>query len=136
MAECGGLVWVAQAEVNGKTIDVALPFSTNPGKFNNTNWTDWCQLNQGTTFQVPSCKGATISIEAFNALGEGDGKTYLTIDGQSDYTTGKTVSYTIASSAEAVDVVIGNEGSYYRYIQVVLPVVESAAARASIMLTV
>ena len=125
-----GLVWVAQAEVNGKTIDVALPFSTNPGKFNNTGWTDWCQLNQGTTFQVPSCKGATISIEAFNALGEGDGKTYLTIDGQSDYTTGKTVSYTIASSAEAVDVVIGNEGSYYRYIQVVLPVVESAGGES------
>ncbi len=124
------LVWVAQAEVNGKTIDVALPFSTNPGKFNNTGWTDWCQLNQGTTFQVPSCKGATISIEAFNALGEGDGKTYLTIDGQSDYTTGKTVSYTIASSAEAVDVVIGNEGSYYRYIQVVLPVVESAGGES------
>lgn len=125
-----GLVWVAQAEVNGKTIDVALPFSTNPGKFNNTNWNDWCQLNQGTTFQVPSCKGATISIEAYNALGEGDGKTYLTIDGQSDYTTGKTVSYTIASSAEAVDVVIGNEGSYYRYIQVVLPVVESAGGES------
>ncbi|MBR6963713.1 MAG: Ig-like domain-containing protein [Prevotella sp.] len=125
-----GLVWVAQAEVNGKTIDVALPFSTKPGKFNNTSWNDWCQLNQGTTFQVPSCKGATISIEAFNALGEGDGKTYLTIDGQSDYTTGKTVSYTIASSAEAVDVVIGNEGSYYRYIQVVLPVVESAGGES------
>lgn len=125
-----GLVWVAQAEVNGKTIDVALPFSTKPGKFNNTSWNDWCQLNQGTTFQVPSCKGATISIEAFNALGEGDGKTYLTIDGQSDYTTGKTVSYTIASSAEAVDVVIGNEGSYYRYIQVVLPVVESAGGKS------
>lgn len=124
------LVWVAQAEVNGKTIDVALPFSTNPGKFNNTNWNDWCQLNQGTTFQVPSCKGATISIEAYNALGEGDGKTYLTIDGQSDYTTGKTVSYTIASSADAVDVVIGNEGSYYRYIQVVLPVVESAGGES------
>ena len=124
------LVWVAQAEVNGKTIDVALPFSTNPGKFNNTGWNDWCQLNQGTTFQVPSCKGATISIEAYNALGEGDGKTYLTIDGQSDYTTGKTVSYTIASSAEAVDVVIGNEGSYYRYIQVVLPVVESAGGES------
>lgn len=124
------LVRVAQAEVNGKTIDVALPFSTNPGKFNNTNWNDWCQLNQGTTFQVPSCKGATISIEAYNALGEGDGKTYLTIDGQSDYTTGKTVSYTIASSADAVDVVIGNEGSYYRYIQVVLPVVESAGGES------
>ena len=120
------LVWVAQADVAGKTIDVALPFSTNPGKFNNTNWTDWCQLNNGTKFTVPSCKGATISIEAFNELGvaKQEGQALLSIDGQTDYTTGKTVSYTIAGAAESVDVVIGAEGSYYRYIQVVLPKVE------------
>jgi len=120
------LVWVAQANVAGKIIDVALPFSTNPGKFNNTNWTDWCQLNNGTKFTVPSCKGATISIEAFNELGVAtkEGQALLSIDGQTDYTTGKTVSYTIAGAAESVDVVIGAEGSYYRYIQVVLPKVE------------
>ena len=111
------LVWVAQANVAGKTIDVALPFSTIPGKFNNTSWDDWCQLNDGTMFAVPSCKGATISMEAFNAI------TTTTIDGQSDYTQGKTISYTIAGAAETVDVVIG-DGSYYRYIQVVLPKVE------------
>ncbi len=113
-----GLVWVAQAEVNGETIDVALPFSTNPGKFNNSSWNDWAQLNNGTTFTVPSCKGATISMEAFNNI------TTTTIDGQSDYTQGKTISYTIGGSAETVDVVIG-DGTYYRYIQVVLPVVQS-----------
>ena len=123
------LVWVAQAEVNGKTIDVATRFSTNPGKFNNTNWNDWCQLNDGTTFKIPSCKGATISVEGFNVLGvpaTSGSKNVLTIDGQSDYTTGKTISYEIAGTAETVDVVIGNEGSYYRYIQAVLPVVQSA----------
>ena len=119
-----GLVWVTQATIAGKTIDVALPFSTNPGKFANANWNDWCQLNNGTTFKVPSCKGATISIEAYNELGTGDSP--LTIDGQSDYTKGKTVSYTIAGSAQNVDLVIGSEGSYYRYIQSVLPVVQSA----------
>lgn len=113
-----GLVWVAQAEVNGETIDVALPFSTKPGKFNNASNTDWAQVNTGTTFTVPSCKGATISMEAFNNI------TTTTIDGQSDYTQGKTISYTIGGSAETVDVVIG-DGSYYRYIQVVLPVVQS-----------
>ena len=112
------LVWVTQATIGGKTIDVALPFSTNPGKFNNTAWTDWCQLNEGTTFSVPSCKGAVVSIEAFNAL------TTTSIDGQTDYESAKTISYTVASSAESVDVVIGNDGSYYRYIQVVLPVVQ------------
>ncbi len=113
-----GHVWVAQAEVNGMTIDVALPLSTSPGKFNNNSHTDWVQINSGTTFTVPSCKGATISTEAFSDI------TTTTIDGQSDYTSGKTISYTVASSAESVDVVIG-DGSYYRYIQVVLPVVES-----------
>ena len=112
-----GLVWMAQATVNGKTIDVALPFSTNPGKMANGSWTDWAQLNSGTTFHVPSCKGATISMEAYNAI------TTTTIDGQSDYTQGKTISYEIAGDAETVDVVIG-DGSYYRYIQVVLPKVE------------
>ena len=120
-----GLIWVAQATIAGKTIDVALPFSTNPGKFANGNWTDWCQLNEGTTFHVPSCKGATISIEAFSEMGA-EGKTATTIDGQTDYTSGKTISYEIGGSAEAVDVVIGNDGSYYRYIQAVLPVVQSA----------
>ena len=112
-----GLVWVAQATVAGKTIDVALPFSTAPGKFANGNWTDWAQVNNGTTFHVPSCKGATISMEAYGDI------TTTTIDGQSDYTQGKTISYTVAGAAESVDVVIG-DGSYYRYIQVVLPKAE------------
>ena len=114
-----GLVWVAQATVNGKTIDVALPFSTNPGKFNNKNNTDWVQINNGTTFTVPSCKAAVISMEAYSAI------TSTTIDGQTDYTQGQTISYTVAGAAESVDVVIG-DGSYYRYIQVVLPKVEQS----------
>ena len=112
-------VWVAQATVNGKTIDVALPFSTSSGKFNNTNWDDWAQVNSGTTFTVPACKGATVSMEAYNNI------TTTTIDGQSDYTSGQTISYVIAGDVDNVDVVIG-DGSYYRYIQVVLPVVESS----------
>ena len=113
-----GLVWVAQATIGEKTIDVALPFSTSPGKFNNKNNTDWIQINNGTKFTVPSCKGATISMEAYNNI------TTTTIDGQTDYTQGKTISYEVANTADAVDVVIG-DGSYYRYIQVVLPVVAS-----------
>jgi len=118
-------IWVAQANVNGKTIDVKADFDTNNGgKFANGNWNDWAQLNKGTKWTVPSCKGATVSIEAFNELGA-SGKTATTIDGQSDYTSGKTISYEIAGNAETIDVVIGDDGSYYRYIQVVLPVVQS-----------
>lgn len=120
-------IWVTQAVVNGKTVDVKADFDTNnSGKFANGSWNDWAQLNKGTKWTVPSCKGATISIEAFSELGAA-GKTATTIDGQSDYTSGKTISYEIAGGAETVDVVIGDDGSYYRYIQVVLPVVQSSA---------
>ena len=118
-------VYVTQAVVNGSTIDVKLDFNTGGnGKIANANWGDWCQMNNGTTYTIPSCKDAVVSVEAFNALGTGDSP--LTIDGQSDYTSAKTVSYTIANTANAIDVVIGSEGSYYRYIQTVLPVVEQS----------
>ena len=117
-------VYVTQAVVNGSTIDVKLDFNTGSGKIANANWGDWCQMNNGTTYTIPSCKDAVVSVEAFNALGTGDSP--LTIDGQSDYTSAKTVSYTIANTSNTIDVVIGSEGSYYRYIQTVLPVVEQS----------
>ena len=82
-------------------------------------------MNGGTKITIPSCKGAVVSVEAYNALGTGDNP--LTIDGQSDYASANTIEYTIANKAETIDVVIGNEGSYYRYVQVVLPVVEQSA---------
>ena len=113
-------IWVAQATIGDKVIDVKADFDTNNGgKFANGNWTDWAQLNNGTKWTIPSCKGATVSIEAYNEL------TTTSIDGQTDYTSGKTINYTVASAAQTVDVVIGNDGAYYRYIQVVLPVVQS-----------
>ena len=121
-----GLIWVTQATINGKVIDVKADLSTNPGKMANGNWNDWAQLNVGTTFSIPSCKGAVVSVEAYNTLGEGK-DVVLTIDGQKDYTPGNTISYTVANTAETIDVVIGEEGSYYRYIQTVLPVVEKPA---------
>lgn len=110
-------IYVTQAVVNGQTIDVKLDFDTNNGgKIANGNWTDWCQINGGTKLTVPSCKGAVVSMEAYSAI------TTTTIDGQTDYTSGNTISYTIANTAETIDVVIG-DGSYYRYVQVVLPVI-------------
>lgn len=120
--------WVAQAVINGQAIDVKTDFDTNNGgKFANGNWQDWAQLNGGTKFTIPSCKGAIVNVEAYNALGTGDNP--LKIDGQSDYVSGKTISYEIANTAETIDVVIGSEGSYYRYIQVVLPVVQAAGGK-------
>ena len=112
-------VWVTQAAVNGETIDVKLDFNTSPGKLNNSSWGDWAQVNNGTTFTIPSCKGATVSMQAYSNI------TTTTIDGQSDYTQAQTISYEVANSAETIDIVIG-DGSYYRYIQTVLPVVASS----------
>ena len=117
-----GNIWVTQATINGQLIDVPMTIDTNPGKFNNTNNTDCAQTNNGTIFTVPSCKGAEIQTECHGSFTIST----TTIDGQSDYE-GKgttTIKQTIASAAETVKIVIG-DGSYYRYIQVVLPVVES-----------
>ncbi|MBQ8360486.1 MAG: Ig-like domain-containing protein [Bacteroidaceae bacterium] len=114
-----GLIWVTQAVVNGKTIDVKCDFSTNPGKFNNNNNSDCTQINSGTTFTIPSCKGAVVSMECHGSFSIST----TTIDGQSDYTAGTNVSYTVANTAESINIVIG-DGSYYKYIQTELPVVE------------
>ena len=113
-------VWVTQAIVNGETIDVKADFDATSGKIANANWTDWCQMNGGTTFTIPSAKGAVVSIESYSAT------TTTTIDGQTDYTAnGNVVTYEIANTASTIDVVIG-DGSYFRYIQTVLPVAEKA----------
>ena len=112
-------IYVTQATVNNSVIDVKLDFDAINGKINNSGWNDWCQINTGTIFTIPSCKGATVSVEAFNAVSQ------LTIDGQNDYTSGQTISYTVASSSENIDIVFAADGQYYRYIQAVLPVVNS-----------
>jgi Pectin methylesterase len=108
-------IYVTQATVGTSTIDVKLDFNTSPGKIANGNWTDWCQMNAGTTLTVPSAAGAVVSMEAYSNI------TTTTIDGQKDYTPATVVSYTVASKADSVDIVIG-DGSYYRYVKVVLPI--------------
>lgn len=118
-----GLIYVTQATVEGQTIDVKLDYSTNPGKVANGNWNDWCQMNGGTKFTIPSCKGATVSIESYSAT------TTTTIDGMTDYTAnGNVVTAEIGNKAESIDIVIG-DGSYFRYIKAVLPVVAAPAGK-------
>jgi uncharacterized repeat protein (TIGR02543 family) len=116
-----GNIWVTQATIGNETIDVPMTVNTNPGKFNNASNTNWAQVNNGTEFVIPSCKDATISMEAYSSIST------TTIDGQTDYTGRGTtsISYTIANSASTIDIVIG-DGEYYRYIQTVLPVVQSS----------
>lgn len=118
-------IFVTQATIGDQTIDVKMDMDATSGKVNNSAWTDWCQWNNGTKFTVPSCKGAEVTLTAMSNFGQ-SGKTATTIDGQSDYTPANPLTYTIGSTSETIDIVIGNDGGYYRSVQVVLPVVESS----------
>lgn len=110
-------IYVTQVDVNGEVIDVKLDFDTNNGgKLANGSWTDWAQMNSGTKFIVPSCKGAEITIEAYNNLST------TSIGGKTNYEPGKTVTVKITDPAETAEIIIGGDGSYYRYIAVALPV--------------
>ena len=108
---------VAQAAVNGKTIDVKMDIDATSGKFNNKSHTDWCQVNPGTKFTMPSYKGAVVSLESMNAT------TTTTIEGSTEYSAnGGTVSYTVQGTAETVEIVIG-DATWYRSASVVLPAI-------------
>ena len=98
-------ILVTQATVDGETIDVKIDLDGTPSgaKFNNAGRADeWAQMNANGIITVPSCKGATIEMAAYNNI------TTTTIDGQAEYTSGKVISQTIASSAETVNIVIGD----------------------------
>lgn len=116
---------VAQANVGEATIDVKLDIDATGGKFNNMRGDTWAQVNGGTKFTLPSCKGAVVTINAYSALGA-DGKTATTIDGQKDYTSGTAVTYTIIGTNETIDIVAGDDAGYMSDVQVVLPVVEES----------
>lgn len=110
----GNDVWVTQARINGRIIDVALPFSTANGKLTNTNWDEWARIDSGTSFQVPSCKGAIISLESFVPT------TTSTINGKLIDDNLTIPSFVVAEENSAAELIIG-DGSYFKWIQVKLP---------------
>lgn len=117
-------VYVAQALVNGHSIDLKLDFDATNGKINNANNTDCAQVNSGTLFTVPSCNNCVVSLEIHPSFT----MSTTTVDGQSDYTVaGSVYSITVAGKKETVDIVIG-DGSYYKYIKVVYPVQDKSSA--------
>lgn len=116
-------ILVTQVVVDGETIDVKIDLNGTSGKFNNINRSDeWAQINSGSIITIPSCKGATVELAAYSAI------TTTTIDGQIGYTSSKTISQTIASASENVNIVIG-DGSYYSYLKITLPVVEQGGKK-------
>ena len=117
-------IYVTQATVAGEVIDVKLDYDATNGKLNNVNRTDWTQINTGTKLTLPSCKGAVISAEFYYSTSA------TTIDGQSDYTPGSSISYTVASTAETVDMVVDAEAKYIGNLAVTLPVVEISSGES------
>lgn len=108
-------IMVSQAMVNGKSIDVKLDIDATSGKFK-TNGDTWVQINSGTQVVVPSCKGATITIVAYNELNA------TTIEGNALNSGSKTATYTCVEDAESATIVVG-ENTYFSNIDVTLPVV-------------
>ncbi len=109
------LFWVAQAEVNGETIDVKMDIDATSGKVANGSWQDWCQINSGTKLTIPVIKGAVISFESYSAT------TTTTIAGDVINQGTTSPTYTYQGDDSTVDIVIG-DGSYFRYVKVVLPI--------------
>ena len=112
-------IYVSQAMVNDEVIDVKIDLNTTTGKIANGNWTDWAQMNNGTTLTFPAAKNCDIEFQAFNA------PTTTTVAGDTNYTlNGTTASYKYGGTDATIDIVIG-DGSYYRYFTFTYPVVES-----------
>ena len=116
LLNCQGVggIYVTQVTVKGQTIDLKLGFDTTSGKIANGSWQDWAQMNGGTTLTIPAWKGMKVSLEAYSDI------TTTTINGTTDYESGKVITTSVDTEAETVDIVIG-DGSYYRYVQAVYP---------------
>ena len=111
---------VTQTTVNGNTIDVKLGIDTNPGKFNNSSWNDWCQVNEGTTFTFPSKNGTTVSAFSMNEP-KNDSDVKSTLDGNAyESYSGNVASYSTTNTS-GISTLIVKGGSYYRYIDVTYP---------------
>ncbi len=114
-------ILVYQASINGTSIDVKMDVNTSPGKLANANWTDWAQVNGGTTFTVPALDGAVVKMDTiYNDATYTINGTEYTQAGQSQ---GENVTIT---GADTITIVAGEtSGSYWRGFTVTYPKVET-----------
>ena len=109
---------VAQATVNGKTIDVKADVDATNGKFA-YNGSGWHQVNTGTKVIVPSCKDATIAITTYN------GAASVSFNGGTDGVTTTDNTATFTATAEDATVEIEQvSNNYWNSLVVTLPKVE------------
>ncbi|WP_455586202.1 pectinesterase family protein [Bacteroides sp.] len=122
-------IYVTQATVNGKVIDVKMNLDATTGKIANGNWSDWAQMNAGTILTIPAAKNCTVSLESYSPT------TTTTIAGDINYQlSGNVATYIYGGDAETIDIVIG-DGSYFRYFTVVYPKVESNVQERPVYVT-
>lgn len=123
--------YVARAVVKANddkyySCDVPMTYDTGRrGRINNTASEEWCTIGQGTTLTVPACKGAVVTFVTRAAITDADGGTRIngvmpTLQ-SGDATHGYVYTYTVNDDLESVDVVLGKDYSYYKYIRVNLP---------------
>lgn len=117
-------VVVTQATIKSKTIDVAMKvdntYDNGQGKLVNAGRGSWCQANANTKMTVPSAKNATVEMKGYGNFST------TTVDGQTDYegTGTATITATVASSTETVDIILGADCEYLSYVKVTLPAIE------------
>ena len=107
---------VAQATVNGKTIDVKADVDATSGKFA-YNGSGWHQVNTGTKVTVPSCKGATIAVTTYNDA------TSVTFNGTAGTAEENTATFTATTDDATVEIAqVSN--NYWSSLTITLPKVE------------
>ena len=109
-------LWVGQATIGGQSVDVKMDIDANPGKFNNASWTDWCQINSGTTLTIPAVKNMTINVTSMNNQTTSFGGDI----GYDGYGTSNNVTYTYTGENSTIAIVIG-DGSYFRTVTATYP---------------
>lgn len=114
--------YATHATINGGTvIDVPLHIK---GIADNTTLDEWCHFDEGTVITVPSGLGATFTLAAYYKLSS------TTIDGvvpleytvrNENYIPVYYYTYTTQNPATSIDIVIGKDHTYYKYIRAQLP---------------
>lgn len=113
-------ILVQQASVNGTTMDMKLDIDATSGKFANGSWTDWAQVNEGTTFSFPSVEGTTVKAYSMNEpKNNSDVKSSVDDNDYSSYAS-YIASYDTTPENNASTLTVKG-GGYYRYIDVTYP---------------
>lgn len=120
-----GDMFIQQVSINGKSTDVMLEVNTSPGKFNNANWTDWCQVNEGTTFVFASAEGAIVKSFSMNEPKNSSG-VKSSVDGNEYSAYASNVATFATTPVDGRSTMTVKGGSYYCYIDITYPADESA----------